>query len=136
MKKKNNNFWIFGGIFTVVLILVLVFLPKNSTQLSGKDFLNKFSQTQNSVLLDVRTPAEFAAGHINGATNIDFENQTFKTEIGKLDKTVNYFVYCRSGNRSGQAVSIMRELGYKNIYELQGGIISNKDTINLIPSIQ
>jgi rhodanese-related sulfurtransferase len=73
-------------------------------------------------LLDVRTPAEFDAGHIQGAINVDFENVNFQSEVKKLDVSKTYFVYCRSGNRSSQSVVIMRNSGIKNIYDLQGGI--------------
>ena len=123
----------FGVVGVVILALTIVTLTKNSSKLlSGEDFIGKYSTTPNSVLLDVRTPSEFLAGHIDKAINIDFENQTFLSEIKKLDINTTYFVYCRSGNRSSQAVSIMKANGIKNIYELQGGIISNRNTIKLV----
>ena len=100
--------------------------------LSGKDFINKFSQTENAVLIDVRTSSEFNSGHIEKAINIDFNNSDFKSEIGKLDKSLTYFIYCRSGNRSGNALQIMKNMGINSIYDLNGGIVSNSDTITLI----
>jgi rhodanese-related sulfurtransferase len=75
------------------------------------------------VTLDVRTPAEFMTGHIEGAQNIDFESGNFENEISTLDKNGAYAVYCRSGNRSGQAVSIMHDAGFHNVYNLEGGVI-------------
>lgn len=76
------------------------------------------------VVLDVRTPQEFAEGHIDGATMVDFEAPTFADEVGRLDPTANYLVYCRSGNRSGQAVAVMQQLGFEHIWDLDGGVIS------------
>lgn len=84
------------------------------------------------MMIDVRTPAEFGAGHMDKAVNIDFEDRSFGEEVKKLDLTKTYFVYCRSGNRSGQAISIMKAIGIKNIYESQGGIVSNGDTITVM----
>lgn len=75
------------------------------------------------VTLDVRTPAEFAEGHIEGARLIDFQSGNFESEIAELDKEATYAVYCRSGNRSGQAVAIMHDAGFHNVYNLNGGVI-------------
>lgn len=132
MKKKNNNFVLFGAVGITVLALFTLTLTKSSSGLLGSDFINKYNSTSNSVLVDVRTPSEFLSGHIDKAINIDFENQTFLSEIKKLDVNKTYFVYCRSGNRSGQAISLMKANGIKNIYELQGGIVSNKDSVTLV----
>jgi rhodanese-related sulfurtransferase len=100
--------------------------------LMASDFVSQYKKTSDAVLVDVRTPEEFRAGHIEGAVNIDFENPSFQTEIQKLDTTKSYFVYCRSGNRSGQALSVMDKVGMKNTYELKGGIVSNKNALTLV----
>ncbi len=76
------------------------------------------------VVLDVRTPEEFAGGHLAGATNIDFYAPDFRTRLDALDKDVPYLVYCRSGNRSAQAVDLMRDLGFSQVYDVQGGILA------------
>ena len=79
----------------------------------------------NAVILDVRTEDEFNEGIIPGAINIDiYKGQGFIYSIEELDKSKNYYVYCRSGGRSGQACSIMRELGFENAYNLLGGIMN------------
>ena len=75
------------------------------------------------ITVDVRTPGEFMTGHIEGAQNIDFESGNFENEISTLDKNGTYAVYCRSGNRSGQAVAIMHDAGFHNVYNLNGGVI-------------
>lgn len=77
-----------------------------------------------SIVLDVRTPEEFDAGHIDGATMIDFQAPTFVEQVSELDRDAPIFLYCRSGNRSAQAVAQMVGLGFTNITELDGGIIS------------
>ena len=66
-------------------------------------------------IVDVRTPAEFAAGHLEGATNIDVEANDFATKIAKLDKNASHLVYCRSGNRSAQAKSKMSASGFAHV---------------------
>ncbi len=73
-------------------------------------------------LLDVRTPAEFAAGHLPGAINLDVQSATFATDLATLDPEGNYAVYCRSGNRSRAAMQTMASAGYANTVGLEGGI--------------
>ena len=74
------------------------------------------------VVLDVRTPEEFAAGGLPGAILIDINNPSFTSEVSALDADLPYLVYCRSGNRSATAVEIMEDLGFTEIYELADGI--------------
>ena len=93
------------------------------TTMNVPDFAKKISD-KSIVLLDVRTPTEFAAGHIAGATNVDFESGTFESDIQQLDKSKSYAVYCRSGNRSGQATALMAKDGFKTIFNLDGGLIN------------
>lgn len=74
------------------------------------------------VVLDVRTPEEFAAGRLNGAQLLDFQSAAFVDELGALDRDTPYLVYCRSGNRSAQAVAKMQELGFTTVFEMAGGV--------------
>lgn len=93
--------------------------------LSQEEWEEQLEQDENSFILDVRTPEEVDEGYIPGATNIDiYLGQDFLNELEKLDKTKNYYVYCRSGNRSGQACAIMNSAGFKNAYNLEGGIMN------------
>jgi len=73
-------------------------------------------------LLDVRTPAEFAAGHIAGAENIDFYAADFADRIDALDRSERYVVYCHTGNRSGKASKSMAEKGFTYVTDVDGGI--------------
>jgi rhodanese-related sulfurtransferase len=93
--------------------------------LEQEDWRDQLNKDTNAVILDVRTEDEFAEGMIPGAINIDiYKGQGFIYSIEELDKSKNYYVYCRSGGRSGQACSIMSQLGFENTYNLLGGIMN------------
>jgi rhodanese-related sulfurtransferase len=77
-------------------------------------------------LVDVRTPEELPEGIIGGARNIDFTASDFSQNISVLDKDRPYFVYCKSGKRSASAVAQMKEMGFKDLYTLEGGLINWK----------
>ena len=74
-------------------------------------------------LLDVRTLAEFKSGHIPGAKHFDMMDPSFLKRIEKLDKDKTYYVYCRSGSRSATVCREMGNMGFKNLYNLAGGLI-------------
>lgn len=93
-----------------------------ATSMNSTEFSNKISEA-GIVILDVRTPVEFTEGHIAGSINVDFQSGNFESEINLLDKNATYAVYCRSGNRSGQAVKIMQDAGFLNLFHLDGGVI-------------
>ena len=76
--------------------------------------------TSDLILIDVRDVEEFASGHLPNATNIPFNDGTLATQIPTLDPNAAYGVYCRSGNRSGQAVALMKEAGFTNVVDLGG----------------
>jgi phage shock protein E len=94
----------------------------SAIDLSVTDFLAKTAES-GVVTLDVRTPGEFAEGYIEGARLIDFQSGNFENEIATLDKNATYAVYCRSGNRSGQAVKVMQDAGFTNVFNMNGGVI-------------
>jgi rhodanese-related sulfurtransferase len=75
-----------------------------------------------AVVLDVRTPSEFAGGHLAGAKNIDVESGDFDSDIASMDKNASYAVYCRSGRRSGIALDKMTSAGFKHVVDLSGGV--------------
>lgn len=94
----------------------------------GVEEFEKLIKAGNGLLLDVRTPGENAAGHIEGSKLINISDANFSTNIESLDKNVPVLVYCRSGARSMSAAKIMKSKGFKTIYNLKGGFIawSNK----------
>lgn len=77
---------------------------------------------ENFVILDVRTPSEFAEDHLSAAVNLDFYSPTFRDDLNQLDKTKAYLIYCRSGNRSGKTLAIFKELNFHEGYNMLGGI--------------
>jgi len=93
--------------------------------LSQEEWEEQLGQDDNAFILDVRTEEEVEEGYIPGATVIDFYlGAEFAAELEKLDKSKNYYVYCRSGKRSEQACAIMNSMGFKNAYNLEGGFMN------------
>lgn len=78
-------------------------------------------------IIDVRTPEEYADGHLSGSTMIDFYEADFADRIAGLDRDTPYLIYCRSGNRSGQTRELMEELGFTDVRDLDGGIVAWAD---------
>lgn len=114
-----------------ILLIVMTFIFQNCVsqtskllQLDAEKFKKQIDSEKNIVILDVRTPEEYAKGFIKNAKNIDWNDQNFETEINKLDKKKTYYVYCLSGGRSSSATQSMKAKGFKNILELKGGILA------------
>lgn len=110
------------------LILLLVFSACSNGQnakfgLSANEFNEKLKQTPDAQLVDVRTPDEFNGGHLNNALNYDWNGSNFGSQIEKLDKQKPVFVYCLAGSRSASAAANMRNAGFKEVYEMNGGIM-------------
>jgi phage shock protein E len=78
-------------------------------------------QGKNITIIDVRTPAEVAAGKINNAINIDYQANDFRTKLAALDKNGTYLVYCQAGGRSSKAVQVMKEMGFAQIFHMKDG---------------
>ena len=92
--------------------------------LTQEEWVSQLNTDPNAVVLDVRTEGEFSEGMIAHSLNVDIQSgQEFVNTIDALDKTKNYYVYCRSGMRSAKACEIMNQLGFKNAYNLSGGIV-------------
>ena len=113
-------------IFSLVILASLAGCGKNQgtkTSLEAKDFKEKIENTSNAIILDVRTPEEFAEGHLANAQNIDWNAAESEQTLSSLDPTKAYFVYCLSGGRSASAANYLREKGFKEVYELSGGMM-------------
>lgn len=80
----------------------------------------------NFVILDVRTPEEFLGEYIENAVNLDYYSDTFRNDLDKLDKNRTYLIYCKSGRRSENALNIMKEQDFREVYNMLGGIIEWK----------
>ena len=101
--------------------------------LTQNEWVSELKNDINAVILDVRTQSEIEEGIIPNAIHIDiYQGQGFIDQLNELDKTKNYYVYCRSGSRSRQACSIMNRLGFQNAYNLMGGILDWKGEITSI----
>ena len=101
--------------------------------LTQDEWVSELKNDTNAVILDVRTQSEIEEGIIPNAIHIDiYQGQGFIDQLNGLDKTKNYYVYCRSGSRSRQACSIMNRLGFKNAYNLVGGILDWEGEISSI----
>jgi len=112
-------------VFALIASVLLLAGCSSSTgaiDLGVSEFSTKVAEA-GVITLDVRTPIEFGEGQIEGARLIDFQSGNFENEISSLDKNATYAVYCRSGNRSGQAVKVMHDAGFHNVYNLNGGVI-------------
>jgi rhodanese-related sulfurtransferase len=114
-------------VYSLITILMAWFFTAcsgqtSSNSLNPKQFSDKLATTKNITLLDVRTPGEFSEGHIKSAVNADWNGGGFESIVSGYDKSKNYFLYCRSGHRSGLAAEWMRTHGFKNVFELNGGI--------------
>ena len=89
----------------------------------ARQMLGSRSKDPTFTVLDVRTPAEFSAGHLPGAVNVDALASDFEHRLRSLDKNTSYLVYCRSGNRSQAAVRAMERLGFRSIFHMTAGML-------------
>lgn len=95
----------------------------SNTNLPATDFSNKIKELPDAPIIDVRTPEEYAKGHLVNAKNFNWNGTDFDKQISTLDKSKPVFVYCLSGGRSSSAAKKMRSEGFKEVYELNGGIM-------------
>lgn len=98
--------------------------PKEVQTVAPQAFAQKIKENRDAQILDVRTPEEFAGGHLDNAVNIDwYEKDAFAKKTAALDKNKPVFVYCMAGSRSRRAATKLHELGFAQIYDLDGGIV-------------
>ena len=110
-----------------LLFLIFIFNFQSNYDISPKDLNQIFNQQlSENIILDVRTKEECSESKIPGSLNIDYYSENFKDNLDKLNKNLNYYIYCRSGNRSGKTVVILRDKGFKNVFNLEGGILAWK----------
>jgi rhodanese-related sulfurtransferase len=111
--------------FSLMAMLALTFTlcqgQTGTQRLAADAFERKMNSTPEKIILDVRTPQEYAGGHLSNATLVNFYDSDFKQQIGQLDKSKPVFVYCKGGVRSAKAAQILSQSGFKEVYELQDG---------------
>jgi rhodanese-related sulfurtransferase len=105
----------------LLLLLIACTAQKAETSLSPEDFKTKYKNTPNAILLDVRTEAEVKEGALPNARNIVYDD-SFSNKLGGLSKETPIFVYCAAGKRSAKAAEILEEKGFKEVYQLKGGL--------------
>jgi len=115
---------VIGAWFVWQFTTAPVFQKISATEVNKliKDHVNN----SGFIVLDVRTPEEFAQGHLPEKTplNLDFYAEDFREQLAQLDRDKTYLVYCRTGNRSGKTVEMMKGLGFRRVYDLKGGIVT------------
>ncbi|RKR11042.1 thioredoxin [Flavobacterium sp. 90] len=113
-------------LFLIVSVLLISCNEKKDNsfkEIAPKDFAEKIKTTENPQILDVRTPEEFESEHIDNAANVNWNSEDFAANVASYDKSKPVFVYCLSGGRSKKAAAKLNELGFTNVYELEGGIM-------------
>ena len=121
----------------ILLLLIISLLSvscnsQNYESLTAKTFQEKLKTEKTSQILDVRSPEEFSTGHIENALNINWNGDNFEEKVKTFDKTKPIFVNCQGGGRSKKAAERLFSLGFKIIYELNGGM--NDWTSNNLPT--
>ncbi len=125
MRTQRRWFLLLGLLTALAALLVGCGEKTTFKKLTPPEAYQLIQQRKNDpnfVILDVRTPEEFRAGHIPDAQNLDFYAPDFQDKLSQLPKDKVYFIYCNSGNRSGQTLEMMKRMGFKEVYDLQGGI--------------
>jgi thioredoxin len=97
--------------------------PSDNSSVSAAEFSKKIAELPDAPLIDVRTPGEFSQSHLKNAVNYDISTNEFASQIASLDKSKPVLIYCLSGSRSTYAVSYMKSQGFKQVYELNGGMM-------------
>jgi thioredoxin 1 len=132
--KLINLFTSFLLILNMVSCSIGQTVEEEKQVLEPKAFEEKLKITIPNQLIDVRTPSEFSGGKIDGALNLDWNGSEFNDQAATLDKNIPVFVYCLSGGRSAAAADYLRDEGFKNVYELSGGMM--KWRAEKLPEVQ
>jgi phage shock protein E len=105
----------------VASVLILTAQAADPKNITIDEAAKLIKEDKNVVVLDVRTPKEFEAGHIKGATNINFQDKEFADRIAKLDKSKTYIVHCQAGGRSAKACEQIKKVELKNVLHMNQG---------------
>jgi rhodanese-related sulfurtransferase len=117
-------------LIAAALLGIFPIISSCSSSSETKETTPVMSLTPAPVVIDVRTDAEFAEGHVQGAINLDIENGAFQAKLSSLDKSVGYALYCRSGRRSAIAAELMATAGFTEVRDL-GALESAAQTLGL-----
>lgn len=117
--------------FRVVAALSVVMIGSLIAACSGSD---PIAVSADTIIIDVRSPEEYALGHLDGAQLLDLNSGEFQAALPHLDPEAEYIVYCRSGNRSSQATSMMVDAGFQNVTDL--GTLQNASKATVIAIVR
>ena len=143
MSATKQFLYLFTTAAFFVAVLVVFILPSECTlpalgviSVSAQDFTVYVNEDRERLLVDIRTPEEYEAGHLPRAKNIDFYGPDFFRQIAQLDRDQPIAIYCRSGNRSSETLLAMKRMGFTDVAELSGGVIAWEEfhQTNVCPS--
>ena len=100
--------------------------------LDTSEFVSRINQDRDAIVLDVRTREEYASGHIDGAMNLDALSRDFLLEMTELDASKSYYLYCRTGGRSENACVTLISAGFRQVYNLRGGLVKSGRKLKLV----
>jgi thioredoxin 1 len=125
MNRSKFSFWAILILLTISFVACVNANSKKDevTTLPPADFKKKLTNEPGAQLVDVRTPEEYNSGHLANAMNIDLRNDDHKKQFSSLDRNKAVFVYCLAGSRSSAAADELADMGFKRIFDLQGGIL-------------
>ncbi|MDJ0835486.1 MAG: rhodanese-like domain-containing protein [Acidobacteriota bacterium] len=112
--------YVLGGLFVAAMFgfaggMVHVSIPAVK--------FDKKMDVEKGTLLDVRTPKEYAAGHVKGSKLVNYFDEDFKKKLAEMPKDTTYYVYCRSGGRSGKTLKMMKDMGFQRVYDMSDGML-------------
>jgi rhodanese-related sulfurtransferase len=121
--------WRTNALVGILLALAIVGTACSSSgavleTVEPQDAAATIAENPGAIVLDIRTPDEYRDGIIEGAVNIDFYAPDFADQLAALDRDATYVVYCRSGNRSGEAMRTFADLDFQEVSEIDGGIVN------------
>lgn len=123
MERKASIVVVLLLSLTLAIIATAGSAVTNVTVGKAQKLLKERAGKADFVILDVRTPEEFAEGHVDGAVNLDVQARDFEKKLRALDREKSYLVYCRTGNRSRKATVAMEALGFRSIFHMTEGIV-------------
>ena len=123
MKRGIGIAWVLVLVSAVAMPVMGGSAVTNVSVGKAQTLLKERAGKADFVIVDVRTPEEFAEGHIDGAVNLDVQARDFEKKLRVLDRKKSYLVYCRTGNRSRKATVAMEALGFRSIFHMNEGIV-------------
>lgn len=128
-KASKPMLFMSGALLLLVIAFSLIIIQLRGSEqiIENMDLDRAFALMETKgngdsfVLLDIRTPGEFEADHIRGATNLDFYSESFRDDLDELKKDRTYLVYCQRGERTQETLALFRELGFRRVYILFEG---------------